>query len=159
MSATCGSLKALQHLLIITWAHVSIIFASVLKMTKSKDLLSVALKGKAFKPDHSAGNIQPLTNYNNFSSCRILPNMALNDLYNDFSELSKAHLNNLDDCITMQARYLLFLTHGLALPQWAIIYLLLNHIRSTEHSMNINKLRSQRARANVRNNVIQLVAR
>jgi len=35
-------------------------------------------------------------------------------------------------------------------------YLLLNR---TEYSMKINKLRSQLARANVRNNVVQLVAR
>jgi len=38
-------------------------------------------------------------------------------------------------------------------------YLLLNRTRSTEYSMKINKLRSQLARANVQNNVVQLVAR
>jgi len=38
-------------------------------------------------------------------------------------------------------------------------YLLLNRTRSTEYSMNINKLRNQLTRANVRNDVIQFVAR
>jgi len=39
------------------------------------------------------------------------------------------------------------------------IYLLLNRTRSTEYSMKINKLIHQLARANVRNNVVQVVAR
>jgi len=42
---------------------------------------------------------------------------------------------------------------------YLIIYLLLNRTRITEYSMKINKLRSQLACANVRNNVVQLVAR
>jgi len=48
-----------------------------------------------------------------------------------------------------QAYYLLFI----------IYYLLLNRTRSTEYSMKINNLRSQLARANVRDNVVQLVVR
>jgi len=49
--------KSVRHSLIITCEMVSTIFASVLKMTKSRDLLSVALKGQAFKikPYNSTG--------------------------------------------------------------------------------------------------------
>jgi len=39
------------------------------------------------------------------------------------------------------------------------IYLLLNRTRSTEYSMKINNQRSQLARVNVRDNVVQLVVR
>jgi len=42
---------------------------------------------------------------------------------------------------------------------YLFIYLLLNHTRSTEYSMKINNLISQLARANVRDNVVQLVVR
>jgi len=41
----------------------------------------------------------------------------------------------------------------------AFIYLLLNRTRSTEYSMKTNNLRSQLARANVRDNVVQLIVR
>jgi len=62
-------------------------FASVLKMTKSGDLLSVAIKGHAFRLYNST--VKQLT----FNKCittsavaerLILPNMALNNSYNDF---------------------------------------------------------------------------
>jgi len=42
-----GRLKAVWHSLIITWEKVLTIFASDLKMTMSRDLLSVVLKGQA----------------------------------------------------------------------------------------------------------------
>jgi len=50
MTVTNEILKAVQHSSIITWEKVSQIFASVLKMTKSRDVLYIALKGQAFKP-------------------------------------------------------------------------------------------------------------
>jgi len=50
MSLTKGRLKAGRHSKIMFWEKASKMFASVLKMMKSRDLLDVALKGCAFKP-------------------------------------------------------------------------------------------------------------
>jgi len=69
--------------------NVSIICASVVTMKKSRDVLSVALKGQALKPCSSTG--KHLTFNKNVSQRPILRDMALNDLLNDFLELSKTH--------------------------------------------------------------------
>jgi hypothetical protein len=55
ISVTDGRLNIIRHSLIISCEKVSKILASVLKITKSSDLLSVAFKGQAFKPFNSTG--------------------------------------------------------------------------------------------------------
>jgi len=41
---------AFENTILGNWEKVSRIFASVLKMMKSRDLFSITLKGQAFKP-------------------------------------------------------------------------------------------------------------
>jgi len=67
--------------------------------------------------------------------------------------LRDPHVNKVSRCEILNNLFILRLIDEI------IIYLLLNRTRSTEYSMKIDKLSGQLARANVRNNVVQFVAR